>query len=80
MGIKGQLCMNDTILLGGAAGKQILLDAGMANRHGLITGATGTGKTDHACRCLRNPSPGWAFRFLQPISKVIYPAWPRPGG
>jgi DNA helicase HerA-like ATPase len=37
--------MNHSILLGGADGKQILLDAGMANRHGLITGATGTGKT-----------------------------------
>jgi len=34
------------IILGGnKEGKQILFDAGMANRHGLITGATGTGKT-----------------------------------
>ena len=33
------------ILLGGNGSRQILLDAGMANRHGLITGATGTGKT-----------------------------------
>jgi DNA helicase HerA-like ATPase len=34
------------LLVGGnAAGQQILFDAGMANRHGLITGATGTGKT-----------------------------------
>ncbi|RDH87549.1 MAG: ATP-binding protein [endosymbiont of Escarpia spicata] len=33
------------ILLGGNGKEQILLDAGMANRHGLITGATGTGKT-----------------------------------
>ena len=37
--------MTNTILLGGADGRQVLLDAGMANRHGLITGATGTGKT-----------------------------------
>ena len=37
--------MTNTILLGGAGGKQVMLDAGMANRHGLITGATGTGKT-----------------------------------
>ena len=37
--------MTNTILLGGADGRQIKLDAGMANRHGLITGATGTGKT-----------------------------------
>ncbi|MEN8212844.1 MAG: helicase HerA-like domain-containing protein [Pseudomonadota bacterium] len=35
-----------TILLGGnASGEQLAIDAGMANRHGLITGATGTGKT-----------------------------------
>ncbi|MBT8440166.1 MAG: DUF853 domain-containing protein [Gammaproteobacteria bacterium] len=33
------------IILGGNGEKQIILDAGMANRHGLITGATGTGKT-----------------------------------
>ena len=36
---------DNRILLGGAAGTQIFLDPGMANRHGLITGATGTGKT-----------------------------------
>lgn len=36
---------DNTILLGGNGARQILLDAGMANRHGLITGATGTGKT-----------------------------------
>ena len=35
----------NTILLGGNGTDQILLYAGMANRHGLITGATGTGKT-----------------------------------
>ncbi len=35
----------NTILLGGNGERQILLDAAMANRHGLITGATGTGKT-----------------------------------
>ena len=34
-----------TILLGGNGERQIALDAAMANRHGLITGATGTGKT-----------------------------------
>jgi DNA helicase HerA-like ATPase len=36
---------DNTILLGGNGKQQILLNAGMANRHGLITGATGTGKT-----------------------------------
>ena len=34
-----------TILIGGSDQGQILLDASMANRHGLISGATGTGKT-----------------------------------
>ena len=34
------------VLIGGnKAGSQIFMDAAMANRHGLITGATGTGKT-----------------------------------
>jgi len=37
--------MQNGILLGGADDRQIWLDAAMANRHGLITGATGTGKT-----------------------------------
>ena len=36
---------DNQILLGGSDGTQIKLDAGMANRHCLITGATGTGKT-----------------------------------
>ncbi len=36
---------DNNILLGGNGKRQIQLDAGMANRHGLITGATGTGKT-----------------------------------
>jgi len=34
------------VLIGGnRAGKHVLLNPAMANRHGLITGATGTGKT-----------------------------------
>ena len=36
---------DNLITLGGNGERQILLNAGMANRHGLITGATGTGKT-----------------------------------
>jgi len=36
---------DNDILLGGTGSSQVLLNAGMANRHGLITGATGTGKT-----------------------------------
>jgi len=39
--------MSDAIevLIGGIGGKQVCFDAAMANRHGLIAGATGTGKT-----------------------------------
>ena len=36
----------ESILIGGTAdGRHILLDPAMANRHGLVAGATGTGKT-----------------------------------
>jgi len=34
-----------TVLIGGSDQGQIHLDASMANRHGLVSGATGTGKT-----------------------------------
>jgi DNA helicase HerA-like ATPase len=34
-----------TVLIGGANGKHVELNAKMANRHGMIAGATGTGKT-----------------------------------
>ena len=38
--------MNDNrILVGGAGNDQVHLDVAMANRHGLVAGATGTGKT-----------------------------------
>lgn len=34
-----------SVLIGGADGKHVALNAKMANRHGMIAGATGTGKT-----------------------------------
>ncbi|GAB4259273.1 MAG: DUF853 domain-containing protein [Methylomicrobium sp.] len=34
-----------TLLIGGTQGGQVVMDAAMANRHGVISGATGTGKT-----------------------------------
>ena len=37
--------MQSQILIGGSAGGHVTMDASMANRHGLIAGATGTGKT-----------------------------------
>ncbi len=33
------------LLIGGQDGKQVVMDAAMGNRHGVISGATGTGKT-----------------------------------
>jgi DNA helicase HerA-like ATPase len=36
---------DNRILIGGAGDRQVTLNAAMANRHGLIAGATGTGKT-----------------------------------
>ena len=37
--------MNDSILIGGSDAGQIFLNPRYANRHGLVAGATGTGKT-----------------------------------
>ena len=36
---------SNLLLIGGQDKKQLLMDASMANRHGMIAGATGTGKT-----------------------------------
>ena len=33
------------LLIGGQDGVQVVMDAAMGNRHGVISGATGTGKT-----------------------------------
>lgn len=33
------------LLIGGVKGKKVFMDAAMGNRHGMISGATGTGKT-----------------------------------
>jgi DNA helicase HerA-like ATPase len=37
--------MTDTVLIGGSNAGQVFLEARFANRHGLVAGATGTGKT-----------------------------------
>ena len=39
------MAASDTFVIGGANGQGVALDLAMANRHGLIAGATGTGKT-----------------------------------
>ncbi len=36
---------NQEMLIGGQNGTQVIMDAAMGNRHGIISGATGTGKT-----------------------------------
>lgn len=36
---------NNTLLIGGNGTETVLMDASMANRHGMVAGATGTGKT-----------------------------------
>ena len=35
----------NTLLIGGNGQQTVFMNAGMANRHGMIAGATGTGKT-----------------------------------
>ncbi|MCR5084312.1 MAG: DUF853 domain-containing protein, partial [Succinivibrionaceae bacterium] len=39
------LTEDQELLLGVAGGRDVVIAPRMANRHGLITGATGTGKT-----------------------------------
>ena len=46
-----------------AAGREICLTPGMGNRHGLVTGATGTGKPSPS-RPRRKISACWARLFL----------------
>ncbi len=42
---KTTMTEQNQILIGGADGQQVFLNTSMANRHGMIAGATGTGKT-----------------------------------
>ena len=48
---------------------RVYLEPSMANRHGLIAGATGTGKTV-TLRCLPKAFPIWAFPYFLPTSRV----------
>lgn len=36
---------SNLLLIGGNGSQTVFMDASMANRHGMIAGATGTGKT-----------------------------------
>ena len=58
------LCQNDK---GG-----IYMYPKMANRHGLIAGATGTGKTV-TLRCWQKASVKWAYLFFWLISRATFP-------
>jgi len=49
----------------------------MVNRHGLIAGATGTGKTT-TLQASPSSCPRPACRSSWPTSRVICPAWPSP--
>ena len=58
-----------------AKGAQIVnMLPGMANRHGLIAGATGTGKTV-TLRVLAENFSASVSRSLWQISRVISPGW-----
>ena len=39
------MAQSTELLIGGNGKQTVLMDASMANRHGMIAGATGTGKT-----------------------------------
>ena len=49
----------------------------MANRHGLIAGATGTGKTVTLKVLAESFSERWACRYSWPISKATFPVCAR---
>ena len=57
--------MNDGILIGGSDAGQIFLNPRYANRHGLVAGATGTGKTVTLQHSLSGQIPDWIR--LQPL-------------
>jgi DNA segregation ATPase FtsK/SpoIIIE-like protein len=57
--------MADPILIAKNADQELVLLPEMGNRHGLITGATGTGKTV-TLQTLARASRGWACRCSWP--------------
>ena len=59
------------ILIGGNENTQVWMPTAMANRHGMIAGATGTGKTV-SLQILAESFPVWVCPALWPMSKVIY--------
>ena len=75
--------MQDGILIGGADGGQVFLDPRYANRHGLVAGATGTGKTV-TLQCLAEGFsdlgvPVFLADVKGDISGMSQPGKPHPG-
>jgi Cdc6-like AAA superfamily ATPase len=52
-----------TLTIGGANGSLVFQSGNMCNRHGLVAGATGTGKTV-TLQTLAEGFPAWAHRYL----------------
>ncbi|MNQ78642.1 hypothetical protein D3C85_935620 [compost metagenome] len=56
------------------AGQPVAQAMRLANRHGLVAGATGTGKTV-TCNIWPKPSVTRAWRYLPPTSKATCAGW-----
>lgn len=61
--------MPNPIVIAKNAQTELALLPALANRHGCITGATGTGKTV-TCRCWPSPFPASARRSSWPTSRA----------
>ena len=59
-----------SILLSGKGEKQIIIPAKMANRHGIIAGATGTGKTN-SLKVLAEDFLNLVWHYCWPMLSVI---------
>ena len=56
--------------------QDIVLHSQLANRHGLIAGATGTGKTV-TLKVLRRAFLELVYLYSSPMPKAMCPAWPK---
>ena len=71
--------MTEPLAIAKAGSEELCLLPGLANRHGLIAGATGTGKTVTLQVLAREASRASAFRSSWPTSRAISPASRAPG-
>ncbi len=58
--------------------QDIVLHSQLANRHGLIAGATGTGKTV-TLKVLAESFSRLGYPCYSPMPKAMFPAWPKQG-